>query len=621
MIKDYVVFDIETNGLYDEVTLIHCLCAKIYKDGKLIKIITITNYEEMKSFLASASVLIGHNIIRYDIPVLEKILDIKIKARLIDTLGISWYLYPLREKHGLEIWGDEYGVEKPKIADWSNLTIEEYVHRCTEDVKINTLIWEDFYSYLLELYEGEVDRILGYISYKLDCALEQEMVKWRVDVDLCEDTKAKLLPQKDIKIENLSKAMPLDIKYRKASKPKVMYKKDGNLSENGKKWVGILNENNLPLDYEGEVKVPTGSKPANPGSTTQMKNWLFSLGWKPCTYDYKKNKDTGEQREIPQVYDDKGVTPSVQLLYEKVPILRELEGLTIIKHRLGIIEGFLNNRDENNFLKAEVKGFTNTMRFQHTTIVNLPTIHKPYGKEIRGSLIAPTEGWLLCGSDMASLEDNTKQHYMYFYDPDYVREMRVPGFDPHLDIAVQGKMLTPEQVQLHKEGKEDHSKVRKDAKVVNFSAVYGVGAPKMSLTTGWPIEKSTQLLEVYWQRNWSVKTIAKNTKHKTVRGQMWLWNPVSHFWYSLRYLKDKFSTLNQGTGVYCFDTWIRNVRKRGLKICGQFHDEIIIPLIAEDEQKVRKILKEAIDETNKELKLNVELGISIDFGVNYAEIH
>src|SRR5690606_9047710 len=120
-----------------------------------------------------------------------------------------------------------------------------------------------------------------------------------------------------------------------ASKPKIMYKKDGNLSENGKKWIGILNENNLPLDYEGEVKVPTKSEIGNPGSTSQMKGWLFSLGWTPCTFDYKKNKETGEQRQIPQVYDDKGVVPSVQLLYEKVPILQELEGLTIIKHRLG----------------------------------------------------------------------------------------------------------------------------------------------------------------------------------------------------------------------------------------------------------------------------------------------
>jgi len=165
------------------------------------------------------------------------------------------------------------------------------------------------------------------------------------------------------------------------------------------------------------------------------------------------------------------------------------------------------------------------------------------------------------------------------------------------------------------------NKVRKDAKQVNFSAVYGVGPPKLSLTTGWAIEKASTMLQVYWKRNWSVKVIAKETYHKVVDGQMWLWNPVSELWYSLRYDKDKFSTLNQGTGVYCFDSWVRKVRAKGIKICGQFHDEIIalVKLVDKDITAIK--LKEAIQETNDELKLNIQLGISIDFGENYAQIH
>jgi hypothetical protein len=82
---------------------------------------------------------------------------------------------------------------------------------------------------------------------------------------------------------------------------------------------------------------------------------------------------------------------------------------------------------------------------------------------------------------------------MYFYDPEYVTQMRVPGFWPHLDIALQGKMLTLEG-WTHKAGTEDHPNVRKDAKQVNFSAVYGVGPPKLSMTTGWELEKSTAML-------------------------------------------------------------------------------------------------------------------------------
>ena len=53
----------------------------------------------------------------------------------------------------------------------------------------------------------------------------------------------------------------------------------------------------------------------------------------------------------------------------------------------------------------------------------------------------------------------------------------------------------------------------------------------------------------------------------------------------------------------------------------QYHDEHGFPLLIEDKDKVENILKEAIKETNEEVKLNVPLGISIDFGDNYAQIH
>jgi hypothetical protein len=579
-IGNYAILDIETDGLLEEVSKIHCLSYYKYSNGN-ITTGSITKYEDIISFVQLQEVLIGHNIIRYDIPVLEKILNIKVKSRLIDTLGISWYLYPMREKHGLELWGEDLGVEKPKIADWSNLTVEEYIHRCEEDVKINTLLWNKQLDYLQRIYlDKGIDRILGYITFKLDCAREQEQVKWKLDVKLCQDTLDKLLPLKEEKLQELIKAMPLHTKYKKALKPKVMYKKDGNLSEAGKRWIANLNLLGLPLDYsEDFVKIPDTQEPGNPDSPAQLKDWLFSLGWIPCTFDYKKKKGTSEIKKIPQVQADGDLTPSVKRLVEEYPVLENLAGITVITHRIGILEGFLKNKDSNDFLKAEVKGFTNTMRFQHTTIVNLPTVHKPYGKEIRGCFIAPSDEYVLCGSDMSSLEDNTKQHYMYYYDPEYVRTMRVPGFSPHLDIGVQGNMITQgesdfytwydakksedkivEELYLPKVSErylsmtpEEQSKevkrisgIRKDSKQVNFSAVYGVGPPKLSLTTGWTMEKAKNLLQIYWQRNWSVKKIASNTTHKTVDDQMWLWNPVSQFWYSLRWEKDKFSTLNQG---------------------------------------------------------------------------
>jgi hypothetical protein len=301
----------------------------------------------------------------------------------------------------------------------------------------------------------------------------------------------------------------------------------------------------------------------------------------------------------------------------------------MLQHRVGVLEGFLECSNEKGEMKAVIAGFTNTLRFKHKKpIANLPSVDKPYGKEIRGAIIASDENHLFCGSDMSSLEDTTKQHYMFFYDPDYVTQMRVPGFDPHLDIAVLSGMLTPEQVEDHKlyestQGEQgiSYKKVRSKAKVVNFSGIYGAGPPKIALTTGMSLTEATALHKTYWDRNKSVKQIAKDCTVKVVGKQMWLYNPVSQFWYSLRTDKDRFSTLNQGTGVYCFDTHIRNVRDQGIKINLQYHDEIGFNLLNVNKEMVSAKLLKAIQITNEILKLNVPLGISIDYGQNYAECH
>lgn len=102
---------------------------------------------------------------------------------------------------------------------------------------------------------------------------------------------------------------------------------------------------------------------------------------------------------------------------------------------------------------------------------------------------------------------------------------------------------------------------------------------------------------------------------------MWLLNPVSGFWYSLRYPKDIFSTLNQGTGVYCFDIWIYNFRRKRSQLTGQMHDEVILCSKVGNRKKIKKLLKDSIKLTNKQLNLNRDLDVDVQFGNNYSEIH
>ena len=163
--------------------------------------------------------------------------------------------------------------------------------------------------------------------------------------------------------------------------------------------------------------------------------------------------------------------------------------------------------------------------------------------------------------------------------------------------------------------------VRKKAKVVTYSAMYGVGAAKLARETGMTKVEAQSLLDAFWDINWAVKAVASAASKREVGGRAWLKNPVSGFWYSLRSEKDAWSTLNQGTGVYCFDTWVGYCKAAGVSIIGQFHDEIIALVPRGQEQDTQAILKDAIAKANNKLNLNINLDVDVQFGGTYAEIH
>lgn len=619
-----MIFDCETDGLLDEATKIHVLTYQD-KGGNLV---SLTDYDDMRSFLLQAKTLIGHDIIRYDIPVLEKILGIEVKARLICTLSLSWYLNHKRKIHGLDSYGKDFGVPKPKVDDWVGAPIATYIHRCEEDVKINNLLWKKLRSKLLRLYDdkSKADELITYLSFKMDCLREQAQSKWELDVDLCEQTIALISPMLEDKKAQLIEVMPPVVKTKMQDKPAKPYKKDGTLSVTGARWQHLLKKHGYDKDEKGPIEIPLPPEEPNPNSPQQIKDWLFSLGWEPETFKYEKNDD-GTERAIPQVRVDtdegKALCPSVVALIHKHNTVGILEGYTVLVHRLSILQNFLADSKDGK-ITAEAGGFTNTLRLKHRVLVNLPGVGRDWGKQIRGCLKAP-EGYELCGSDMSSLEDNTKRHYMYPYDPDFVNSMSDPSFDPHLDLALFAGRLTEEEVAAYvakdPQVQAELKGVRYQYKTANYSATYGVGAAKLARTLGISLNEAKKLLEVYWKRNWAITALCEDIEIKTIGSEMWLLNPVSGFYYSLRYKKDVFSTLNQGTGVYCFDLWLMNIREKRPQLTGQFHDEIILCIKKGNRDVCRNLLNEAISKVNEKLKLNVTLSVDIQFGDNYAEIH
>ena len=575
----------------------------------------------MREFFANAETLVGHDIHRFDVPAVERILGIKIKAKLIDTLALSWYLSHNRIKHGLATYGEEYGIPKPKIDDWDNLTPEDYAHRVVEDVKINNRLWRDQQLKLNKLYPNVKDqaRLIEYMSFKMECAREQQSIGWKLDVPKAQAAYDEILVLKEAKVEALADAMPRIPLLSTIKKPKVMYKKDGELSLLGHKWNDYCDTYKQAKTSISFV-IQTGSERANPNSNSQVKDWLFSLGWQPRTYKFLRDKVTNEPRQIEQVRKNGELCESVRLLHTVDAAVNVLDGLTVLTHRAGILKSFLEGHVDG-YLVAEIAGLTNTFRFKHSKpLVNLPSVDKPYGKVIRGCLTCET-GEVLMGSDAISLEDTTKRHYIQPYDPLYVAEMQKEGFDPHLDLAKFAGVITQDDIDKHISGVCSLKSLRKDYKVTNYSATYGIQAEALARSSGMSVKDSKKLLKAFWERNWAIEAVSKAVKTRELLGSMWLFNPVSGFWHSLRNDRDRFSTLNQSTGVYCFDTWVQICRSKGLKMSAQFHDEIISAVKEGLEKRTEEIAHEAAVELNERVNLNVPLGVDVQFGKTYADIH
>lgn len=626
--NEIIVADLESDGLLDSITKIHCLGAAWRDDIGKWALRTTTDYEDIKKMFTNPNnIIAGHNFYQYDTVAVSKVLGIEVKAQIIDTLALSYALFPERKMgtHGLESWGDTFSIPKPEIKDWKNLTIEDYLHRVSEDVKINVRLIIEIEKRLTSLYGDDKKKAMAfckYMSFKADCLREQEANPVKIDTEKAQKTLKWMEKIKEEKIQELIPAMPKAVSSRK-SKPAKMTKKDGSLSAAGKAWLELLQERGLPEDHEEDVEM---YKTPNPNSSQQIKDWLFTLGWKPKIFN------EGASGKIPQIRNkDKELCKSVLKLADKEPAINALEGISVLTHRIGVLKSFLKHVSFNDTVVARVTAFTNTLRCQHAApIANLPKVISKGpdkdsikdGKWIRGIMIAP-EGYLFCGSDMASLEDRMKQHYIYQYDKEYVHEMMTPDFDPHLDLAVAAGALTQEQADAHKRGEEDHGAIRHIYKTCNYAAVYKIGAKSLSKVIGKSIDETQEVLDSYWSRNWAVDRAAEDFKVKHVDGQMWMLNPVNGFYYNLRSEKDKFSLACQGGGTFIFDTWVHFMRSKGVKVILSYHDEIANYVIDSEleKERVEGILHWAVEQVNKTLKLNRNMEVDVKFGKSYADVH
>ena len=166
-----LVFDLESNGLLNDVTKIHCLVIYEQETGETLVYNDEGNAEPITrgvQRLEDSDVIVGHNVIGYDIPCLRKIYPwFSPTAMVVDTLLLSRLYHtdmlnidqtrkfkqmPLQlyGRHSLESYGYRLGVYKGsfgKDTDWQEWS-QEMQDYCVQDVNVTRKLCDHFHKYL-----------------------------------------------------------------------------------------------------------------------------------------------------------------------------------------------------------------------------------------------------------------------------------------------------------------------------------------------------------------------------------------------------------------------------------------------------------------------------------------
>ena len=115
-----LLFDIETNGLPRQgLDHIHCVVVKDIDTEEVFRFNDTGNSDSIPNaitLLQEADVLIGHNIVGFDIPVIQGIYPFfNPKATLFDTLILSRMFFPVEKFLCLSRWCATFSA-KPQVG-------------------------------------------------------------------------------------------------------------------------------------------------------------------------------------------------------------------------------------------------------------------------------------------------------------------------------------------------------------------------------------------------------------------------------------------------------------------------------------------------------------------------
>lgn len=630
-----LVYDIETDGLLENVTVIHCIVIFNTKSHKFHYF-----YEgyERKKYPKSGGILDGvevlstsrdnlaaHNQIAYDIPVIEKITGVNIRGNgktIADTYILSSVLFPERPAHTIESWAEtlDDSCEKVQNSDWSVLT-DRMLERCKNDVIINVNIRRHFFRYVKANGGNKTWNVAFHTEqYVASAHAEQEDYGVRFDilkaVELIKDFDSKLeVLTKDI-IEGVKPVQVIPWKkYRDLETGKMIseaptveepFKTDGDLKAYAKKYFDgyVTKDINKPvIDTVVGPYSKVSWRQINLNSPTEVKKWLKSEGWKPTEWTPK-----GSPKLTVEL---KGLDDSL--------LGKKFKDMNILKHRRrfllseksdGTKTGAVSQvRRRDCRVPASARTCaTPTARYRHNgAVCNIPRITSPYGKEIR-SLFTVEKGHWMLGIDLSAIEARMMAHHAYNY----------PGGKKLANLVLTG--------DFHQYNADALGCDRDTAKTFLYAILYGAGAAKLSRILGCTVGKGKKLIEKFWNSNPALKALIKDLE-KSYRYNGGYIHGLDGRRFYVREERNLLNSLLQGDSAIVFKNWGIKVHKTNISNCRQiiaYHDEYQFEITKDDKAYAEKVgdkICSIAKDVGIAFDLNVPIAADYSVGRTWSETH
>jgi DNA polymerase I len=468
-----LLFDTESDGFVSNATKIHCVA--------IIDVDTLERWsygpDQLQAAfdkLQEAEVLIGHNIQRHDIPLMEKLYGYQRRAGLLirDTMIIARLKYPnvkdtdgdlvrggkmppgkgYQGKHTLGAWGYRLGEHKGDYAQVREA--EALALGITDPAAILVYIWS---TYNVAMHDYMVQ----------DC--ETNLKLWNhLDPDNYSLAAIELEHRIAIVCDAMEQAgVPFDIKKAGALHAELITEKavvEDRLKEQFGFWYAPESPNLTKSIHTpkvnnkryGYVKDCPYTKlkivEFNPGSRDHIAKVLKDRGWKPTKFTDggKAQFDEEVLQSVVTLYPEMAGVDRYLMLDKRLSQLADGKQawLTAVKDD-GRIHGVINPMG------------TTTSRASHflPNLGQVPNMASPYGPECRELFYAP-KGWKFLGADMSGLELRGLGHYLVPLDGGKYMGIVTNG-DPHwLHAQVMGlaEGLRDKHNELHTIVREDGSK-------------------------------------------------------------------------------------------------------------------------------------------------------------------